>query len=218
MMITYIPAIAQQIAIRLNLPEPTSTIMKFSLMVLSWAVNFIVAIGMIKIALAFCDERKPPIGTILDFTDCFWRYAAVSILYILIMYAGFILLIVPGIIWGVKFGLCFYFVVDKGMGPIDALKASSRTTMGVKWNLFALQILSSVIIMAGLLCLLVGIFAAYPIVLIAYALVYRQLAAQTPDLDDLALAPEPINPQPTTDFIDPNLTPYQDWQQDNQKL
>ena len=134
---------------------------------------------MLKIALSFCDEQTPSLRMLFDFRDCFWKYLALHILYFLIIYAGILLLIVPGIIWAIKFSLCFYFVVDKNLGPIQALKASSRTTKGVKWDLFAFGILNCGIILLGLTCLIVGIFAAYPTVLIAQALVYRQLVAQT---------------------------------------
>jgi len=65
------------------------------------------------------------------------------------------------------------------MGPIEALKASATATYGVKWDLFGFWIVCGAIIVAGLLCLIVGIFAAVPTVMVAQALVYRQLAAQS---------------------------------------
>ncbi len=145
-------------------------------------------IGLIKIALSFCDEQKPSFATLFDAWDCFWRYVGASILYGLIILGGLILLIVPGIVWAVKFSLCYYFVIDKGLGPIEALKASSRTTMGVKWQLFGFGILCALINLLGMLCLLVGVFATYPTVLVASALVYRQLSAQTPELAEFGIA------------------------------
>jgi uncharacterized membrane protein len=181
--------------------------------------------GVIKITLSFCDERKPTVGTLFNFWDCFWRYFGAAILYCLMIFAGSILLFFPktiwffagmldrvcsviflgfprivrflrmpvigcslillgfpGIMWGVKFSLWPYFVIDKGLGPIAALKASSRTTMGVKRDLLGFNILLGLINLAGLLCLILGVFATYPTVIVAHALVYRQLSAQTPEL------------------------------------
>ncbi len=189
--ITYSPTITTFILRDMHLSEASFAAARVLLTILGWVINIVLAIGLIKIALSFCDEWKPGIGTLFDVRGCFWRYAATGILYGLIILAGFLLLIIPGIIWSVKFGLCFYFVVDKGLGPINALKASSRTTMGVKWQLFGFGILCALINLLGAICLLVGIFATYPTVMIAKALVYRQLLAQTPELAEFGIA-EPI--------------------------
>jgi hypothetical protein len=156
----------------------------------SWIIGIVVGIGIVKIALGFCDEQKPPISTLFNATwDYFWRYLATAFLYGLICIAGFILLIVPGVIWAIKFGLWPYFVIDKDLGPIQALKASSRTTEGVKWDLFGFGMICGILNLVGLLCLIIGIFATYPIIIVAHALVYRQLAAQTPDLAELGISP-----------------------------
>lgn len=188
MIITYLPTIARFILREMDLPNASRITAEFSLMILGWVINIILAIGLIKIALSFCNEQKPRIGTLFDAWGCFWRYVAAGILYGFIMLAGFILLIIPGIIWSIKFGLCFYFIIDKGLGPIEALKASSRTTMGVKWDLFGFGIVCGLINILGVLCLLVGVFATYPMVLVANALLYRQLMAQTPELAEFDIA------------------------------
>ena len=180
--INLLPALVNNLIHFAGLPEQDVLLITLPIMVIGWVVSFIISIGFTKIALSFCDARKPTFGTLFDFYGCFWRYVGAGLLYGLIVLGGLCLLIVPGIIWAVKFSLCYYFVVDKGLGPIQALKASSRTTMGAKLNLFGFGILCGLINYVGLLCLGVGIFATYPTVLVAHALVYRHLMAQTPEL------------------------------------
>jgi len=196
LIITYIPAIINTVLPHLHLPAPIYIVLYTTITILSWVISIVLGIGMIKIALSFCDERKPPIGMLFDAWGCFWRYLGTAILYFLIVFGGFILLIIPGIIWSIKFSLCFYFVIDKDLDPIEALKASSRTTMGVKLELFAFGILCSLINILGMLCLLVGIFAAYPVVIVANALVYRQLMAQTPELAEFGMTGSDISANP----------------------
>ena len=196
MIISYLPTIARVIVKSLNLPKAPDITLAILLQILGGVISIVIAIGLIKIALSFCDERKPPIGMLFDAWGCFWRYLGTAILYFLIVFGGFILLIIPGIIWAIKFSLCFYFVIDKDLDPIEALKASSRTTMGVKLELFAFGILCSLINILGMLCLLVGIFAAYPVVIVANALVYRQLMAQTPELAEFGITGSDIQPNP----------------------
>jgi hypothetical protein len=208
LIITLLPDIGRVILKGLHLPKASYITSEILLHVLEGIIGIVVSIGLIKIALSFCDERKPVFGTLFDAWDCFWRYAGASILYGLIIFGivlpcifaaillelihlpWLLLLIVPPAIafairLGIQFGLCFYFVIDKGLGPVQSLKASSQTTMGVKWQLFGFGILCGLINILGLLCLIVGIFATYPTALIASALVYRQLLAQTPELAEL---------------------------------
>ncbi len=196
--IIYLPGIAEIVVRKLQLPPAYQTTAVILLNVLGQIIGLCLTIGLIKIALKFCDEQKPKISMLFDFSDCFWRYLGATILYVLIFLGGILLLIVPGIIWSIKFALYPYFVIDKGLGPIDALKASSRTTLGAKWQLFGFIVLCIVINTIGLLCLIVGIFATYPMAMVAQALVYRQLSAQTPELAEFGIgqaavqsAPEP---------------------------
>ena len=197
MIITYLPTIARFALRGLNLPKASYITAEVLLIILGWVINIILAIGLIKIALSFCDERKPTFGTLFDAWGCFWRYVGTGILYALIVLGGLILLIIPGIIWAIKFSLCYYFVIDEGLDPIQALKASSRTTMGVKWQLFGFGIVCGLINLLGVLCLIIGVFATYPTVMVASALVYRQLLAQTPELAEFGitiLSAEPDSP------------------------
>ncbi len=188
MIISYIPTLIHIALKLLPLSKPAYALLYIFTVILGWVINIVLGIGLIKIALGFCDEQRPVLGTLFDAWDCFWRYLGAAVLYFLIVLGGFILLIVPGVVLSIKFGLCFYFVVDKGLDPIDALKASSRTTMGVKWQLFGFGILCFLINLLGLLCLLVGMFATLPTVMVANALVYRQLTAQTPELAEFGIA------------------------------
>ena len=194
--ISYIPAVINGILENMVLPEPMFWTFYVAMTILSWVIGIIFGIGLIKIALSFCDEKKPRLVTLFKARGCFWRYVGVTILYILIMYGGFILLIFPGVIWAIKFKLCQYFVIDKGLGPIQALKASARTTKGVKLELFGFWIMCILINLAGLACLVVGIFAAYPTVIVASALVYRQLLAQTPELAEFGIGGADVLPNP----------------------
>jgi hypothetical protein len=181
-------------------------------------IGIIVAIGFIKITLSLCDERKPKFSMLFDAWGYFWKYLVTGLLYGLIIMgppaACMVLVIFPsaamsipyfmpplfimGFILAVtlviKFSLCFYFVVDKGLGPINALKASSRTTMGAKWSLFVFGILCSLINLLGVLCFGIGTFATLLIIMIAMALVYRQLSAQTPALNEFGISSPVIQP------------------------
>ena len=90
-----------------------------------------------------------------------------------------ILLIIPGIIWGIKFQFFSCFIVDKGVGPIEALKRSSVITKDAKWDLFLFNLLLILINLLGAICLLIGLFVTIPTTMVDWAFVYRRLFTQT---------------------------------------
>ena len=155
-------------------------------------VRLIVSIGLIRIALKFSDNEKPVFNDLFSFPPFFWRYLGGSILFGLIVFGGMLLLIIPGIIWTIKFQYFGYCIIDKNLGPIDALKKSSAITNGIKWELFGFGIVLWLINLLGALVFIVGLFATVPTTLIAYAFVYRKLLEQTESIQ----APE--TPQPAT--------------------
>jgi len=88
-------------------------------------------------------------------------------------------------IWlGLKFTFYSYFIVDKGAGPIEALKLSSKITDKVKWRLLLLSLTLAGINILGFLALFVGLFITIPLSTIAKAKVYRQLSEQTEGLNN----------------------------------
>ncbi len=193
-------------------PKAIAPFWFFALFAVTFIIEIILGIGLIKIALSFCDGRKPRFSTLFNGLDCFWRYIGTGLLYSLIVGGVSIVCVLPFVllstvmhspclilpvliaclilvvILSIKFSLCFYFVVDKGLGPIKALKASSRATGGVKWSLFVFGILCGLINLLGMLCFFVGLFATVPTIMVAAALVYRQLSEQTPELAELGIS------------------------------
>lgn len=72
----------------------------------------------------------------------------VLVLYTLIIWAGFLLLFVPGVIFGMMFTVCVPAAVVEGLGPVDALKRSYELTKGYKGLIFATTFLWGLLILA----------------------------------------------------------------------
>ena len=132
--------------------------------------------GLIRIPLRLHDNKGVGFTDVFSCFLLFFNYLFGAILYGLIIFGGMISLIIPGIIWPIKFQFYSYFIVDEGLGPIEALKRSSLITKGVKSNLFLFGLLLMLINVLGALCLLVGLFVTIPPVMIAVFFVYRKLA------------------------------------------
>lgn len=153
-----------------------------SMTVFSWTVlviTLVINLGFIKIALQLHDNQPVQLSMLFSQYRFLIKYLLASIIYSLIVLVGFLLLIIPGIIFAIRFKYYSYLIVDQGLGPIEALRQSWRMTKGNVWNLFLLGVLLGLINLGGALLLLVGMLATTPTTMIASAYVFRKLQAAT---------------------------------------
>jgi hypothetical protein len=119
----------------------------------------------------------------------FWKFLGASILLSLAVAIGLVLLIVPGIIFGLMFMFATFVVIERELGPIDAMNESNRLTRGHKWQLFGFVLVLLLINLLGLLALVVGILVSIPVSTLAFVHAYRVLGGKAePRPADAALA------------------------------
>ena len=106
----------------------------------------------------------------------YWNFFLAYLIVFVSTIIGLILLVVPGIIVAIALGFYSYIIIERSMGPIEALKESMRITKGHRWDLFVLMLACFGIAILGLVCLLVGIFVALPVIMLAMVHAYRTLA------------------------------------------
>ena len=152
--------------------------LSFVITVLGAILSWIVTLGMINFTLKIYDNKPVTYSSIFEKWKLILSYFLSNLLYGLIIFAGLILLIVPGIIWSIKFQYFPYTMVDRGTGIIESLKLSSKITNGNKWKLFLFNLAQGLICILGFLLLGIGILIAIPLITMAEAYVYRKLSAE----------------------------------------
>lgn len=136
-------------------------------------MSALIGVGMVRIYLGIVDGKEVKFGDLFKGSDLVLPYLGVTILYTLIVVGGFFLLVFPGVIWGIKYLYAPFLVVDKGMSPVEALKASAELTNGAKWDILAFEGALSYVIMIGYAALLVGVVVAIPVTILALFGMYR---------------------------------------------
>ncbi|MDO8565906.1 MAG: hypothetical protein Q7S04_01835 [Candidatus Moranbacteria bacterium] len=140
-------------------------------------LGIILQIGLIRIYIDLIDQDKEDhLDTLFSQTGLFWRYLGASILYYAVVVVGFILLIIPGIYFSLKYQFYGYLIIDKNFQPFEALKKSAVMTVGIKWKLLGFSFALVGLNIAGALLLVVGLLVTIPISILAYVYVYRELS------------------------------------------
>ena len=133
------------------------------------------ATATVRVILASAKGEDFPFKT--AFQNVFgvgFRLLGASILMTLIFVGGFILLIVPGLIFVVRFGLTPYALVEENLGVMDSLRRSWRLTAGRFWDTAgavslpsAFQVLSLVPVIGPFLSLIAS-FLLIPVTAVRY--------------------------------------------------
>ena len=168
-----IPCAVQEDAANQGQENVSALCSLFSL--LHFIVNVLVTMGFATVGLIASGGEKVTFGDFFKKFNRFFHFLVAMILYSVIVVIGLILLIFPGIIWGLKYSMYPFMVLDKGAFGWTALKLSDQATYGYKWDLFGIYAALIIITIAGALAIGLGLFIAIPLTWIAQAYVYRKI-------------------------------------------
>lgn len=154
-----------------------SLIIGFVVSVASTIVSTVFEIGMIKIALNIVDRKKADIKDLYQNYPMFLNFFLSALMYGILVVVGFILLIVPGIYLAVRYQFYSFILVDKKLGPIEALRAAGKLTQGRWMQIFLFDLLLIGLNILGAIALGVGLLLTIPTSFFAAAYLYRKLSA-----------------------------------------
>ena len=92
---------------------------------------------------------------------------AAQFLTTLLVVVGLALLVVPGIIVGLRLSFVTLLVVDEGLGPVEAIGESWRRSAGFGWTLLGIGLMAFPVAVVGLLALVVGLIPAAMVIALA---------------------------------------------------
>lgn len=182
---SFLPVIAEEFSKK---ADNTTIYMLFK--VLYWVftlLSIFISLGAIKIALKFVNKEKAEITDLFSQYHIFIDYFVGTIIYTIVVLAGIFLLIIPGIIWSIKFRYFGYLIVEENLKPLDAFKKSAKITQGVKWQLLEFSFILVLISLLGFVAFFIGSFITIPLVLLAEVFVYKKLKEKIPITDPLTI-------------------------------
>jgi uncharacterized membrane protein len=144
-------------------------------LLLNLTSNVIFNTGTAAVALKICDGAKPSLGDfICDGKVLFYFLLAMFLMGVLLV-AGFVLLIIPGIYVAIRLSQCVYYIVEQKNDPVEAVRSSWEATRGMAGSLFVYFLAIFGLFLLGLLSFIIGIIPVWFVMLIASAYLYRVL-------------------------------------------
>lgn len=133
---------------------------------------------MICIALRATKGEKLELKKAFSYADMssFRNYFIATLLYSVVLIAGFLLFIIPGIILALSLPFYGYLIVDKKLAPVPALLKSVEITQVRRIDLLVFFLFLWVIYLTGILVFFIGTLWAVPTAAVAFAFAYRKLS------------------------------------------
>jgi len=170
-------------------------------------VGVIVGTGFTLIALKIAKGEAAVFKDIVPPMRVVWYVFLASLLSGILVFAGLILLIIPGIYFALRFSMVRFAVLE-GAGVMESFGKSTALTNGLKWQLlgfFAVMILLNIL---GAIALMIGLLITIPVTMIAFAHIYLALTKKAPAVAvvDAPAAPKQSGEGHDHDHSDPNHT------------
>ena len=153
-------------------------VLEFIASVIETFLNLIMGMGFARILLDTVDSKEVKLNTLFENRSplIILHYVVGSILIGVIIVAGLILLVIPGIYLAARLSFLTYVLLEQE--DYDFLKAISTSwemTENHVWDLVGLGLVAFLIVIAGILALGLGLIIAIPITGVMSAIAYRAL-------------------------------------------
>jgi hypothetical protein len=180
MLLIAVVVLAIQIAFSALGNATDSVALQVLLQLVGTLVSLLLTLGWLRVSLEVTNGVKPELGDVFK-ANGYGPFIVASILFYIGALIGFILLIIPGIIFVATFGFYGFVIAQRGdgVGILESLQRSHELTRGHRWELFGIALVFLLVNIVGLLACIVGVIFTSGITLIAWAYLYRALSGDT---------------------------------------
>jgi len=145
--------------------------------ILVFVVTGLLEIGVYRSALAVTAGQPIDFGRMFS-TDELGPYLIATLLWGLVVFVGFLLCIVPGIVL-LFFGFFYpFYILDQRQSPVDSIRSSFQLVNANLSVMIPFALLAFLCYVVGFIACGVGVLVSAPIALIAIAYAYRTLNGQ----------------------------------------
>lgn len=123
------------------------------------------------------DGRPVTVARMLDGRTILRSLGALAVVVVGVL-VGYVLLIVPGIVFGFLAAFAVHHVVEDDLGPLDAVRASIRTVRGDWLHALAIVFVTSVLAGVGFYACGIGVVVSAPVAMIAQLHGFRRLTGR----------------------------------------
>jgi hypothetical protein len=111
------------------------------LTIVGFIITLVFQIGLLKILLNCTSNKETSLGLLVGAPALIVPFFLATLTYVFVTVGGLLLLIVPGIVWALRYCQWSFVMVEKKVGVREAFKRSAEITYGYKKDLFKVYLM-----------------------------------------------------------------------------
>ncbi len=187
--------------LKIAIPPWLSMLIMLFGMATSMVVQPILSIGLIRVALKVLDGQPFSARDLFTGWSSYWQYLVASFVFNAAKGPAYLLFVLPGVYLDLSCHFYDYCIVDRGLGPVQGLRASWVGTKGILVKVMLMELVLCLVRAVGGMLFIIGTIPATMIVLLARASMYRQIMQSLTTQDMLAIEGDtfaPLDQHPPT--------------------
>jgi uncharacterized membrane protein len=137
-------------------------------------ILFPLGVGLGLLGIRRAAGKETPVSTLWEPYSQAIPLIVMFILMAVLIVAGFLLLVLPGIYLSIAYSFAPYLIVEKNMGVWEALETSRKAITAYWWRYFGLMLVLVLLFIIGSIPLLIGLIWVIPIMVIATGEVFEK--------------------------------------------
>ncbi|RLT92994.1 hypothetical protein [Ketobacter sp.] len=156
-------------------PGPMAILIQVVLQILFMALILPFSAGIFVMCLKQVQGVQPEFGDLFSCFNKTGKLLGCMILMYIMIFIGYLLFIIPGIYLNFAYILAIPLIVDRDMGPWEALETSRKAITKHWLSVFLFFIVLTIIMLVSMLPLFIGLIWSVPLMAIAMAVLYREV-------------------------------------------
>jgi uncharacterized membrane protein len=137
-------------------------------------ILFPLGVGLGLLGIRRAAGKETPVSTLWEPYSQAIPLIVMFILMAVLIVAGFLLLVLPGIYLSIAYSFAPYLIVEKNMGVWEALETSRKAITAYWWRYFGLMLVALLLVIIGLIPVFIGLIWVVPIIAIATGEVFAK--------------------------------------------
>lgn len=152
------------------------TVIRLVLNIVNSLLGVFFSLGTTRIFLNLSHGRYADVGMVIGEGANYLRGLGTTLLLGLIVVVGFLFFIIPGVIAGLGLQFALYAMLDKDLGPVEALSESWRLTDGYKFTIWLINLVIGILALVfTCMTLGMGYLLVVPVLSLTQAVMYHSL-------------------------------------------
>ena len=155
----------------------TISISGILVLLISLLLGGLFLLGYLRNCMQTLDNEEPQFSAYGQVARKIFSYLIANIFFTVITTIGFALFVFPGVYLFLRLQFFYASMVDEDAGLIASFKRSWTITKGHTLQLFVLMLIQLLLSFIGTIALCIGVFAAFPLIILLYGRTFRKLIA-----------------------------------------